>query len=123
MKRKKVFSRDNRFVGEDLRRGMWWEDEEGTESVENPVNSRAGSRLLLTVQVQVGKMEYGKRGMLECAGIFFGKSHLENLMRRGQSVRDGGLRKRRGSGVRAGSRSHLFHTLVTIQPNTAGRSE
>ena len=62
MKRKKVFSRDNRFVGEDLRRGMWWEDEEGTESVENPVNFRAGSRLLLTVQVQVGKMEYGKRG-------------------------------------------------------------
>ena len=83
---------------------------------------------ILLILEPVGNGPGGKDGVWEkgdvgARGNLFGKSHLENLMRRGQSVRDGGLRKRRGSGVRAGSRLHLFHTLVTIQPNTTGKSE
>ena len=71
-------------------------------------------------------MEYGKRGR-ELGGNLFEKSEIKPAAGKsgGRCLRDGGsiasiggMRKRLGGRVRAGSRLHLFHTLVTIQPNT-----
>ena len=76
-------------------------------------------------------MEYGKRGR-ELGGNLFEKSEIKPAAGKsgGRCLRDGGsiasiggMRKRLGGRVRAGSRLHLFHTLVTIQPNTAGIDE
>ena len=69
-----------------------------------------------------GRWSMGKEG-----GNLFEKSEIKPAAEKsgGRCLRDGGsiasiggLRKRLGGRVRAGSRLHLFHTLVTIQPNT-----
>ena len=52
----------------------------------------------------------------------FGKSRIEPARKFQAGAKCDGWRVAEERGVKAGSRLHLFHTLVTIQPN-AGRSK